>query len=156
MVERLLSTFSKTVGLNSIEIDRFLTKYCSQYIGIFASNTLPVAENLEGCLICNLSNSNTIGSHYITIIIQTSQVLYIDSFGTRSEIDDISLFLSSLKKPVLYNTLMIQDLDSSYCGMYAIMFCLYFSKKPPFKLRFSDNLERNDNKCIKYIKRMMQ
>lgn len=156
MLEKLQSGFTNTFGLSNIKMDSFLRQHCSAYQGIFAPDTLPKKHISEGNIICNLSNSDSMGSHYITIIIGSSNVLYIDTFGTLSENDEINNFLLSLKKPIFFNNMMIQHLESSYCGFYAILFCMYFSEQQDFKIKFSNNLRENDLMCIEYIKKLVQ
>ena len=132
----------------------FLKQHCDSYIGIFSPDTLPESHIHTGCLVCNLSNSNTLGSHFVSIIMQTDRVLYIDSFGVPCENEEIQSFLSAQTRPVFYNSTMIQDINSSFCGFFCILFCLYFDRKTPFRLLFYSKLIQNDLLCVQLINRL--
>lgn len=147
----MLEKMNKQLGLTNIEIDDFLKKKCSNYIGVFSPDTLSLKSQQIGSLVCNLSDSNQIGSHFIAIINQKDRVLYVDSFGIKCEIPKIRRVLNSLSKPIFFNNEIIQDINSSYCGFFVILFCLYFDKQRSFPLTFSTKLKENDKVCTQWI-----
>lgn len=152
MIGKLWSDMSDlSIGLSNTFIDRFLKKECENYLGIFAPDTLPSQLMKNGTLVCNLSNSNQMGSHFITIVIQERQVLYIDSFGVPCENADIKRFLDFQKKPIKHNETMIQDLASDFCGFFCILFCMYYDVSRNEPLLFFSDLSKNDNHCIRLI-----
>ena len=146
------------LGYFNIDIDKFLREYCPSYIGIYAPDTLPKLQKKKiGCLITNLSNSKTIGTHYVSIIITKNDVIYIDPFGMNAEDERIRNFLQSFDKPVSFNCEQIQSFTSNECGLYAAVMCIYYDKviirkvKKYFTLYFTKNLEKNDVLIAKYM-----
>ena len=142
---------SSSIGLTSAYIEKFLQMYCRNFHGIFSPDTLPIQTVGPGTLVCNLSNSDLPGSHFISIIIRDSEVLYIDPFGTPCENELISNFMKLMKKPIKYNSSMVQALSSSFCGFFCILFCLYYDQKRSFQLMFYEDLRKNDLKCVQLI-----
>lgn len=151
----LQSDIFEELGLTNMYIDQVLKKACSNYKGVFSSNNLPKRVFDTGCLVCNLSESSQIGSHFITIIIDKDKVSYLDSFGIRCENDEIRYFLRMQNKPIMFNNTMIQSLQSNFCGFFCIMFCIYYGNKFIFPLVFSNNLNKNDEICMSYISKMV-
>lgn len=154
MREQLLYDLSDSFeefGITNIFIDSFLRENCMHFIGVFAPDTLPKTVKRKGSLVCNLSDSSMIGSHFITIILQPERVLYIDSFGTKCENNQISLFMKSFRRPIFYNVNMIQDIGSHFCGFFCILFCMYYDKKRLYALRFYQDLKKNDALCVDLI-----
>lgn len=142
------------LGVTNIYISKVLKKTCSNFIGVFSPDTLPTIIPKKGSIVCNLSNSDEIGSHFITIILQNARVLYIDSFGVPCENNDVSSFLSQCQKPVFYNTQMLQDVFSPFCGFYCILFCMYYDRERSFPLNFYSDQKLNDALCIRLIIKM--
>ena len=77
--------------------------------------------NKNGNYIINLENHNQKGSHWTTLIMTKKDCIYIDSFGQPppQEVED---FLKNKykKESITYNTMMIQDIKSTYCGYFCI------------------------------------
>lgn len=143
-------------GLTNIFIESFLSPIIPLFKGVFSADS--INQNLinlsQFSIVCNLSRRGEIGSHFVTIIVFPSHILYLDSLSAPCIIPSIASFLNRLRKPVFFNTRQIQHSNSIYCGFYCIMFVMFFSTQSNFKLMFSKTLELNDDKCISYIKRM--
>ena len=146
-----MSKYSEDLGVTSTYIDSFLNTECSNFLGVYSPDTLPQNLKSKGTLVCNLSNSNLIGSHFITIVVQPQSITYIDSYGVPSENPLINAFMQRLDRPIRYNSTMIQSLASAFCGFFCILFCLYFDKKRSTPLRFYADLAKNDVLCINLI-----
>ena len=146
----------------NLYINDILEPLSSIFKGTYSANTLP--QNLKNVsrfsLVCNLSNVNEVGSHFITIIRFKNYVLYIDSLGLPCFNDFINTFLASLQIPIYYNNVQIQDEQSLFCSFYAIFFILYFEKKQVIKMKFykppSPLLIRNDKKVVQYIVKLIK
>lgn len=152
----LLDTSSHlNLGITNIYIEKVLKLKCNNFIGVFSPDTLPYPnKNMYGSIVCNLSNSDKLGSHFIFILIKDQLILYIDPFGVPCSIDKINVFLNRLSsgRKIHFNSTMIQDISSSYCGFFCILFAIYFDKQRSHHLKFYINPKMNDSLCLKYIK----
>lgn len=143
-------------GLTNIFIDSFLSPIIPTFKGVFSADDINerLLNYKQFSIICNLSKRGEIGSHFVTLIIFPSHVLYLDSLSAPCIISSIAAFLTKLQKPVFFNTRQIQHSQSIYCGFYCIMFTMFFSFQFNFNLVFSKSLDQNDDKCVLYIKNM--
>jgi hypothetical protein len=144
-------------GLTNLFITAFLTKHSRTFQGTFSADSIPqkLSVRKRFSIVCNLSNENAIGTHFVTIIAFSHYVLYIDSLGLPCFVRDIAEFLNVLRRPVFYNLMQIQHLDSSFCGFYALLYVLYFETRCKIKLEFSaEQLLANDTLCVEYIMRI--
>ena len=73
---------SNMIGIKSQQLQKILEK-CITFDGIYSSDSIPhhLTKKVHFTIICNLSPSNQIGSHFITIKAYPSYILYIDSIG---------------------------------------------------------------------------
>ena len=145
-------------GVTNVFIEEILFDNASHFYGVFSNdNVNPNLKYLNRfSVVCNLSNGNEDGSHFVAIIALPTYVLYIDSFGLPCVTENLCEFLSTLNKPVYHNSKQIQDFYSNYCGFYCMLYVLYFDKERLFTIEFTDNLKKNDTLCIKYIISMMK
>ena len=106
--------------------------------------------------ICNLSDSNSKGSHYVAIRIRKDEVIYFDSYGLHCWNKDILEKISQIGfAQITYCTKCVQSLFSNFCGFFCLAFLLYTEKHSVedfFNLFDMNNLEKNDNICINIIK----
>lgn len=150
----------KVMSISNISIDEILT-VCPTFCGTFsANNAPPILHNREYfSIVCNLSNEGEKGSHFVTIIAFPSYVYYIDSFGKPS-MGGVNSFLSRLNRPVFFNTKKIQDVTSNSCGLYSILFVLFFNASKKFRrknpLTFSNDLSKNEQYLLVYVKKYMK
>lgn len=107
-----------------------------------------------------------IGYHFIAIFACEKYMLYIDSFGLNFPPlkPEIEFFFSQdpFSRPVYVNKKQIQDLTSTYCGLYASLFILHLEAKrnklsnyKNRKLSFHKNPISNDKKCMYFLKRLV-
>lgn len=139
---------SEILGLSNIYIDSIL-KSCKTYLGIYSSDNIPkTLKNSLGCIVVNLSPEGTIGSHFITIILERKQVLYIDSLGRECQISTIQDFLKCTDRVVFYQSRAMQLPFSPYCGFYCMLvvtnYEIYYEWTNPFK----EEMKNNDSQCI--------
>lgn len=145
-------------GLSNTFINKILSRKCMLYKGVFSANNIDIvlSKLSDFSIVCNLSNFAEKGSHWITIIAKSNFVIYIDPFGLSCINATIRNFLTDCKRPVFYNTKTIQSPSSNFCGMYAIMYCLYFDQDRKFNLYFDcENILGNDELCLLYINKMI-
>lgn len=142
------------IYLNSI------CKYLKNYQGTFSCNGIKKPNlNIDiSTYIFNLSKMNEKGSHLVAIQINSKdkKVTYFDSFGFPCTNKDILSFIFSVNNKYEYNSNQIQSFDSNYCGMYCLAFVMYHDSNKKFinflKMFNSDNLFKNDNIVVNYIK----
>ena len=144
-------------GLSNILIQdlmKFLDKD-KNFIGVYTIldiKKLKINKKLKCTLIVN------IGAHFICIVVGKKVVYYIDSFGMKPHQKEVKFFLTKCNRPVSYNKRQIQDISSSYCGLYACLFALYFgtTSTVPVKFNFQQKyLKENDTLCVRYIKQLI-
>ena len=132
------------------------------FIGVFSANELDFLIDKNNFSLIVNSNENTDFSigHFITIIVKKFEIIYIDSFGIKCANKKILQFMESLERPIRFNNQQIQHIFSNYCGLYAILFILYYDKKnirKKIKLYFVKRfLKKNDVKCLKFIKKLIK
>lgn len=97
-----------------------------------------------------------VGQHFVCIYCCGDYVLYLDSFGFPCFNPHIKKFLAGLKRNVFYNQQQIQSASSKHCGLYAILFSLYYDKLTrKAKLSFGTDCEKNDDLCMMYLHKLM-
>ena len=107
--------------MDSNEIEDILS-YDKHFMGCFASNQLPsVASPFPKSLIINTAPSNTVGEHWVALVLNKNKCFYFDSFGLPVLNQDILHFLCKYKK-VTYTDVCIQSTISDYCGKFCIAF----------------------------------
>lgn len=141
-------------GVTNRAIHNFAKLLCpSFYKGLYhiSIEKLPhhlIYENFFSLIV------NVFG-HFIAIIGRPSHVLYIDSFGRMCDNQKIKSFLLACNRPIYTNTRVLQDLNSVYCGIYALLFCKYFdipNVSPRKQLTFVDkDLVKNDKLCMSHL-----
>ena len=148
-------------GLTNIYVNKILKKYCNDFKGVFSSNNINFAlcGKKKFSIVCNLAKKEEQGTHFITIIANEIYIFYIDSYGIPCTNFDISRFMHECKREIIYNSKQIQHEKSFFCGYYSILFVLINDKAIPKSkkpiLKFSNNLLKNDKKCINYILKMI-
>ena len=109
-----------------------------------------------------------IGRHYVTLLWTKTSVIYIDSYGTPVESRTVNTYLKKHvgKRTLIVNNQCIQDMESSHCGMFCMLFVTLFihameNDRDVGEMLASLNfvskgdLKKNDKLCIKYIMKMI-
>ena len=115
----------------------------------------------NGNYIINLQNHNQKGSHWTALVMTKTDCIYMDSFGQPppQEVED---FLKNKykKENISYNTMIIQDMNSTYCGYFCIAFLKsnkenknkgLLQKLKIFQNIFSSDTNKNDKLLVKYF-----
>lgn len=151
--------------LFNYEIDNFLSNYSlCHYRGVFSSNNIPkLVQNF--IFICNLSNTNQKGSHFIVICKNNSDLFIFDPLALNICNTDLFLFIEQCKKKCSNITKInnpIQSILSQSCGLFCIFFVfLYHAKlknkgRIPLQVFNKTNLIQNDQICINNIKLLLK
>ena len=110
-------------------IKRYLTRHCrGQFMGGFSSDTLPTRiKKRPAIIVCNTDSSDRGGEHWICIYIdKNGHGEFFDSFGRRP----CQPFCGFLNKHCLhwtYNDRQLQNIFSTVCGSYCVIFTIYKS-----------------------------
>jgi hypothetical protein len=105
------------------------------FLGVFASDKLPLNPSFNSSLIVNYSKSGERGSHWVAMRgLNTNNSEYFDSYGFDPDDDDLLLGTTTKFKQYLsknskgnytVNMLNFQQLTSDVCGEYAAWFIKY-------------------------------
>ena len=141
--------------MNSNTIRRLLKSY-SCFKGVFPSDRLPYDQPLPLRIIVNTDPHNKPGQHWVGISIDKLGVgYYFDSFGLPPLVDDIYKFITSRATAGWsYNKNHIQDVTSSTCGKYCVIFIIFMCNNLSHKFfirQFGYNTRANDIKITKII-----
>jgi hypothetical protein len=108
--------------LTNIQIDELL-KPVKNYKGCFSKDEIRTKLK-EGYYIINLQNSKEgSGTHWTCLYVTKYYDLWFDSYGFICPEN-----IEKLCNKLIYNSKMIQSLDSSSCGYYVILFIMYMNK----------------------------
>ena len=96
----------------------------SIFRGVYASDNLPVLmSGVPHAFILNLDKQNQPGTHWCAIFISPhGHLTYFDSFGLPPLVPSIQNFIRKNSLTFNYNRLIIQDVFSTTCGLYAVYF----------------------------------
>lgn len=148
------------MGLSNSYINNFLIKCnLTHFHGVFSADNIPkkFRNKVNASFICNLANSNISYGHFVTISMNKNLIFYCDPFGLPCTNINISNFLTSCNRQIVYNNDKIQAPESHFCGFFCILFVLlYHYPENINKISFSKKLIKNDAKCIKYICKIIQ
>ena len=102
-----------------------------------------------------------VGNHFVSIYVSKTVALYVDSYGMRIFRPKVREFLKSLEVPVFFNDRQLQSGHSKYCGLYALLFCMYFECYSNRSMQTYFNFHKlagpgNDRLCIAYIKKLIK
>lgn len=118
--------------------------------GVFASNKLPKYISRSCIVVVNTDPDYLPGTHWTALYITEGRIGYFfDSFGRYPQ-KEILHFLLKNTKLWFYNTKVIQDVSSSVCGKYCLLFLLNFvlnNSTCSFLNVFSKNYKKNDLIC---------
>lgn len=120
--------------------------------GVYAVDNIPKHLSRMQCFIIIIN----VGFHFVTLYGKSDLLVYVDSFGNNPP-PSLKKFLIACKRDIVCNTKQIQSLNSTHCGLYAVLYVLFFNTKEMRMkcktLVFEDDvLLNNDDLCIAHIK----
>lgn len=115
--------------MDTYEIQLCMNKISSSFqSNVFAANRLPIWVNRPAYVISNLDPDSKPGSHWVAIHIDNNGIgEYFDSFG-RKPAGYHKQFLNRNAKRWFYNHHSFQNLFTSVCGEYCLVY-LYLKNK---------------------------
>lgn len=161
------SHVSRGKGISNALVERLCKKFCSNdFKGVYAANKLPIALASVGrfSIIVNLGevegDDTTLPvGHFVCITAEPNSISYIDPYGLPCIQPKVLHFLRESRRPMWENVRQIQHFDSPYCGLYSILFTVYFDKdaKRWLRMNFSKrDLRQNDRRCVNYLERLAE
>ena len=139
-------------ALSNWEIDSYFSGR-PEYGGTYSKDTLP-EKMANKFYIINLDDSTGGGTHWV-LAMGLKRTIYFDAFGAPPPVNALR-FMKTLKKPMYYSTLQLQDIKSSLCGYY----CIYIIDQITNSRNFLDIVAQdfnndeavNDKYIMKYFK----
>lgn len=137
-------------------IKRLLKKY-KCFKGVYPSDLLPWKTKLPLRIIINTDPSGKPGQHWVAISIdEEGNGFFFDSFALPPVVPEIKRFLDTrATKGWIRNNRQIQDITTSTCGYYCVLFIIYVCNALPpkwFTYYWGDNTYHNDVNILKIFK----
>lgn len=141
--------------MNSLTIKRLLKNY-KCFKGVYPSDRLPYNLPLPLNIIVNTDPHYKPGQHWVCVSIdEFGNGYYFDSFGLPPLVDDIFNFIAQRAyKGWRYNRNIIQNISSTTCGKYCIIFIINACNNltPEFFIRnFGEDTFQNDIKISRIL-----
>ena len=144
--------FNSTSPLTNFEIQKYY-KNKPRFNGVFSRNNLPKKIKDEGYVI-NLDEYADLGTHWIALFCNRTEIVYFDSFGVEHIPEEIKKFIGN--KNIKANIFWVQANDSVMCGYFCIGFIDFMlagKKLTDYTNLFSPHdLKKNDNIILSYFK----
>ena len=138
--------------LTNFEIQKYY-KNEPRFNGVFSRNNLP-KKIKDGAYVINLDEYADVGTHWIALICNRSEVAYFDRFGVEHVPKEIKEFTGN--KSIRANIFRVQANDSVTCGYFCvgfIDFMLASKKLTHFTNTFSPyDFGKNGNIILCYFK----
>ena len=124
-----------------------------RFNGVYSRNNLP-KKIKDGAYVINLDEYADVGTHWITLFCNRSEIAYFDSFGVEHVPEEIKEFVGN--KNIKANIFRVQANDSVMCGYFCIGFIDFMlagKKLNDFaSLCSPHDIEKNDNIILSYFK----
>ena len=108
-----------------------------RFNGVFSRNKLP-QKIKDGAYVINLDEYEDVGTHWIALFCNISEIAYFDSFGVEHVPEEIKEFVRN--KNIIVNIFRVQANNSVMCGYFCtgfIGFLLPVKKLTDFTSIFS-------------------
>ena len=119
--------------------------------GVFSRDNLQKIK--DGASIINLDEYSDIGTHWVALHVNNSNVIYFDSFGVEHIPKEIKTFINN--NNIKTNITRIQAYDSIMCGYFCTGFIDFMFKGKTLtkyaNLFSPNNFEKNDDIILKYF-----
>ena len=120
---------------------------------VFSRNNLPKTIN-DGTIVINLDEYTDVGTHWIALFCNRTEIVYFDSFGVEHVLEEIKEIVAN--KNIIANIFWVQANNSGMCEHFCIGFINFMlagKELTDFTSLFSHyNFKRNDNIILSYFK----
>ena len=134
--------------LTNFEIQKYY-KNEPRFNGVFSRNNLP-KKIKDGAYVINLDEYADVGTHWIALFCNRSEIVYFDSFGVEYVPEEIKNFIG--KKNLKANIFPVQANDSIMCGYFCILFTDFMLAVHFISLLSPYDFGKNDNIILSYFK----
>ena len=138
--------------LTNFEIQKYY-KNEPRFNGVFSRNNLP-KKIKDGAYEINLDEYADLGTHWIALFCNRSEIVYFDSSGVEHVSEEIKEFVRN--KNTLPNIFRVQANNSIICGCFCIGFIDFImagKKLTDFTSFFSPyDLKKKDDRILSYFK----
>ena len=114
----LLKTLIK---MDTNQINKSLKNY-KKFKGTFPKDQLPKIKEKTFAIIINTDSSDKPGEHWVAIYSDDEITEYFDSFGLPPLHQEIIKYLDSTSNQWHYNSLTIQSVTSTTCGLFCVLY----------------------------------
>ena len=104
--------------LKNFEIQKYYENE-PRFNGVFSRDNLP-KKIKDGAYIINLDEYTDVGTHWIALFCNRSEIVYFDSFGVEHVPEEIKEFIGN--KIIKANIFRVQANNSVMCGYFCIGF----------------------------------
>lgn len=143
--------------MTNVYIDNILLGRAHNFIGTFSSDTIETSNKKIFTFVCNLSQHNEPGTHFVGVQINSEAriIEYFDPYGRPCTNYDILSYLKKYGKKIIHTTKQIQNYESDFCGIHCMAFMLSKNVGCTYD-KFIDiysvtNTLSNDAKSTQYI-----
>ena len=122
-----------------------------RFNGVSSRDKLP-QKIKDGAYVINLDEYGDVGTHWIALFCNRSEIAYFDSFGVEHVPEEIKEFVGN--KNIILNIFRVQANNSVMCGYFCIGFIgflLPVKKLTDFTSMFSPyDFKKNDNIILRF------
>ena len=131
--QRNLAWHINSLGLSDVVMNDLLkmANISQDFMGIFPFDQLNRIKEIPAPVKCCYTTIIiNVGGHFVMICFGQFFTLYVDSFGKPIERDQVYNFIRRVRPftPFFYNSTQVQSLQSTHCGLYAVLFSLFFDR----------------------------
>ena len=122
--------------------------------GVFMKDELPDTPQ-DGEYIINLQSSTMgTGTHWTALFIVRETAYYFDLFGATPPVEIIKFVKKRNKANLYYNNWIIQDLNLTNCGFFALAFLLWMTEHLQINMLkvYNDFVNSFSNDTLKTMK----
>ena len=138
--------------LTNFEIQKYYENE-SRFNCVYYRNSLP-KKIKDGAYVINLDEYADVGTHWIALFCNRSEIVYFDSFGVEHVPEEIKEFAGN--KNIIVNIFRVQANNSVMCGYVCIGFLNFMlagKKLTGFTRLFSPcDFKKNDSIILSYFK----
>ena len=120
---------------------------------VFSRNNLP-KKIKDGTYVINLDEYADVGTHWIALFCNRSEIVYFNSFGAEHVPEEIKEFVGN--KNIIANIFRVQANNSVMCGYFSMEFIDFMvagKKLTGFTNMFSpQDLKKTDDMILSYFK----
>ena len=139
-------------SLTNFEIQKYYQNK-PRFNGVYPRNNLP-KKIKDGASVIMLDEYGDVGTHWIALFCNRSEIVYFDSFGVEHVPEVIKEFIGN--KNIKANIFRVQANDSVMCGYFCIGFIDFMlagKKLTGFINSFSPHdIKKNDSIILSYFK----